>query len=120
MQASRCWLWQVVDRLAVESEGAEGQELSPKRIDDNHQSIVEGLRDIGATVQSLAALGKGAPDILVGYRFKNYAFEIKNPTQPLSKRKLTDAEQSWHILWRGQVEVITSLDQALRAIGAEK
>jgi len=89
-----------------------------KRIDQNHKSIVKGLRAVGATVQSLAALGKGVPDIACGFRSLNYFFEIKNPAMPPSKRRLTEDEKEWHDSWRGQVCVIESLDEALRAIGA--
>jgi hypothetical protein len=89
-----------------------------KRIDANHGDIVRGLRAVGATVQSLAALGKGAPDIACGHRGQNYLFEIKNPAQPPSKRRLTIAEEVWHSQWKGQVSVIESLDDALKTIGA--
>jgi hypothetical protein len=92
--------------------------MSIKRIDDNHKSIVNGLRAVGATVQSLAALGKGAPDIAVGRHGVNYFFEIKNPNMPPSKQRLTDAEQEWHYGWRGQVCVVSTLEHALQIIGA--
>jgi len=91
-----------------------------KKVDANHKAIVKGLRDAGATVQSLAALGKGAPDVLVGFRRLNYTLEIKNPLMPPSKRKLTEAEEEWHDEWRGQVTVVETLEQALSAIGAVK
>jgi hypothetical protein len=91
-----------------------------KRIDQNHRAIVDGLRAVGATVQSLAPLGKGAPDIACGWRSQNYFFEIKNPNQPKSKRQLTIAEEVWHSQWKGQVCVIESLEDALRTIGATK
>jgi len=89
-----------------------------KRVDNNHGSIIDGLRAVGATVQSLAALGKGAPDIVCGFRSQNFLFEIKNGSQPPSKRRLTVAEEVWHQQWKGQVSVIESLDDALRTIGA--
>ena len=88
----------------------------PKRVDNNHAEIVKGLRQIGATVQSLAALGKGVPDILVGHRGRNYIFEIKNHLQPPSKRKLTIAEEAWHENWRGSVHIILNFSEALEII----
>ena len=88
----------------------------PKRIDDNQPAIVKALRDIGASVQSLADLGSGCPDILVGYRGKNYTFEIKDWKQPPSKRRLTPHEKRWHQLWGGQVCVIETFDDALKII----
>lgn len=38
------------------------------RTDANQTAIVEALRKCGASVQSLAAVGKGVPDLLVGLR----------------------------------------------------
>ena len=49
-----------------------------KRIDANQPEIVDGLRRIGATVRSTATIGIGFPDICVGFRGKNYLFEIKD------------------------------------------
>lgn len=88
----------------------------PKRVDDNHVEIVKALREIGATVQSLAALGKGAPDILCGHRGHNYLFEVKNPGMPPSKRKLTIAEEAWHENWRGSVHFIENFSEALEIL----
>ena len=90
-----------------------------KRVDLNHRSIVQGLRDIGASVQSLAALGKGAPDVLCGFRGRNVLFEIKNPAQPPSKRKLTVAEEVWHENWKGQVYVIHDFSEALEILTSQ-
>jgi hypothetical protein len=88
-----------------------------KRVDTNHSEIVKGLRSIGATVQSLADVGKGCPDILVGVQGKNFALEIKDGAKTASRRKLTIAEEEWQAAWRGQVAVVNSLDEALRVIG---
>lgn len=88
------------------------------KVDENHVEIVRGLRAIGATVQSLAALGRGAPDLLVGKGGANYLLEVKNSDMPPSKRRLTEAEAIWHQTWRGSVWIVESLDDALKAIGA--
>lgn len=88
----------------------------PKRVDDNHRTIVDGLRGLGATVQSLASIGKGAPDILCGHRGRNFLFEIKNPGMPPSKRRLTIAEEVWHQQWRGSVYVIENLSEAIEVL----
>lgn len=100
----------------------------PKRIDQNHNVIADGLRDAGHTILSTAPLGKGAPDIVsgglvpcphCGVKFRqNIMLEIKNGEQPPSKRKLTEAEQVFHDTWRGQIDVAESLEEALSAIGA--
>lgn len=90
------------------------------RVDGNHREIVDGLRNVGASVQSLATIGKGCPDILVGFRGVNYVMEIKDGSKPPSGRKLTPDEGKWHLTWRGQVCVVESLQDALIAIGVVK
>lgn len=86
------------------------------RIDDNQPAIVRALRDVGASVQSLASLGKGCPDLLVGYRGQNLLLEVKNLDG--RGRALTADETAWHADWRGAVVVVESVEQALAAIGA--
>jgi len=88
-----------------------------KRVDMNQTLIVQTLRDAGASVQSLAAIGKGCPDLLVGYASENYLVEIKNPNMPISKRNLTEDQQKWHSAWVGIINVIETPEQALRLIG---
>lgn len=62
------------------------------RIDANQPDIVKALRKMGAFVQSLAAVGDGCPDLLVGFRGKTYLIEVKDGDKPPSKRALTPAE----------------------------
>lgn len=88
------------------------------KVDDNQEGIVTGLEAIGASVESMAALGAGFPDLLVGFRRVTYVMEVKNPGQPPSKRKLTPAQSVWHSTWRGApVVVIETLEDAFEAIG---
>ena len=68
-----------------------------KRVDANQKEIVNKLRAIGASIQDLSMVGKGCPDILVGFRCKNYLFEIKDGNKYASQRKLTDSEKEWHL-----------------------
>jgi hypothetical protein len=83
------------------------------RVDANQRAIVVALRDIGASVQSLATVGNGCPDILVGRDGQNWLFEIKDPTKPPSGRRLTAKEDAWHCGWRGQVAIVETADDAL-------
>ena len=85
----------------------------PKRVDRNQAKIVGALRHAGASVWHTHEAGKGAPDIVVGWERKNYLFEIKDPKQPPSKRRLTDDEETFHEYWEGQVDVIHSFEEAL-------
>ena len=86
------------------------------RVDDNQAEIVKALRSIGCTVQSLAAIGKGCPDLLVGFNGVNLTLEVKDGAKIPSKRKLTTDEQKWHMAWNGQVAVIESVDDAIAII----
>ena len=90
------------------------------KIDDNQKAIVNVLRQIGASVQSLAATGKGCPDLLVGYHGINYLMEIKDGDKVLSKQKLTIDQEHWHSLWRGSVHIVKSVDEALKILLDEK
>ena len=87
-----------------------------KRVDANQAEIVKALRQIGATVQHLHEVGRGCPDILVGFRGKNIAMEIKDGKKIPSKRKLTKDETNWHADWRGQVDIVESIDDALSVL----
>lgn len=83
------------------------------RTDANHRIIVESLRQVGASVQDLAKVGQGCPDILVGYRGRNYLMEIK-----AGKGKATHVQDVWHLTWQGQVVIVRTADEALHVIGA--
>lgn len=84
------------------------------RVDNNQKKIVDALRKAGRSVQQLHTIGKGCPDILVGYQGRNYLFEIKNDEQYASKKRLTPSEDMWHKLWRGEVHIIETFEQALQ------
>tara|TARA_R100000808_G_scaffold780_4_gene3799 strand:- start:23314 stop:23646 length:333 start_codon:yes stop_codon:yes gene_type:complete len=73
-----------------------------KRVDKNHKELVAALRKIpGVSVFSLADLGKGVPDICIGYRSFNILAEIKS-----AKGKLNPLQTEWHFTWTGTPVVI--------------
>ena len=86
------------------------------RTDSNHAEIVEALRRAGCTVQSLAAIGDGTPDLLVGYDGRNLLVEVKDGSKSPSRRRLTPDESTWHAAWAGQVVVASTIDEALAVI----
>ncbi len=88
------------------------------KVDRNHPEIVAALRQVFAMVQDLSHVGNGCPDLLVGYRGQNFLLEIKDGEKSPSKKKLNDLQVDWHRDWRGQVCVVTSVTEALQAIGA--
>lgn len=82
-----------------------------KRVDKNQADIVNALRAVGASVAVLSAVGRGVPDLLVGFRGVNYLLEVKN----LDGRgdALTPAEVEFFETWRGHVCKVTDALQAL-------
>lgn len=88
------------------------------KIDANQEEIVSALRAAGASVQSLASVGKGCPDLVVGFRGSNHLLECKDGRKPPSARELTTDQAKWLQAWRGAVTVVLSPEDALRAIGA--
>ncbi len=84
-----------------------------KKIDVTQPSIVKALRAVGASVQSIAPIGKGCPDLLVGFRHQNYLFEVKTGKEPL-----TADEVKWNARWAGECYIVNSPEGALKVIGA--
>jgi hypothetical protein len=86
------------------------------KTDSNQNDVVNALRRFGASVQSLAATGKGVPDLLVGYRGINYLIEVKDGNKPPSARLLTEDQLRWHQNWLGLVHIVKSTDEALKIL----
>lgn len=86
------------------------------RVDANQGEIVNALRKIGCSVQHLHQLGKGVPDILVGVNNLNLLYELKDGSKSPSDRRLTTDEITWHDEWRGQVNILESVEDALKSI----
>lgn len=88
------------------------------KTDANQDSVVSALRAAGATVQSLAAVGKGVPDLLVGYKGQTLLMEVKDGRKPPSAQKLTEDQLTWHGNWKGgALAVVDGPEAALRMIG---
>lgn len=83
------------------------------RTDSNQLEIVTALRKKGASVLLLHQVGKGCPDVLVGWNNSNFLIEIKNNSQPPSKRKLTPDEQDFFDTWQGQAAVVDSVESVI-------
>lgn len=92
---------------------------SKGRIDGNQNDIVKNLRKAGCSVAITSSLGGGFPDLVVGLQGRTYLFEIKDPTASKADQKLTMKEFAWHQLWRGQVDVIKSWEEAWEIINGE-
>lgn len=89
-----------------------------RRTDENQAAIVNALRQVGCSVQSLAAVGDGCPDLLVGWRHLTHVLEVKDGDKAPSDQKLTPAQKQWHRQWVGRpVVVVRDISEALRAVG---
>lgn len=87
------------------------------KIDANQEQIVSALRAAGATVHSLAAVGNGLPDLLVGFKGVTFLMECKDGNKPPSKRRLTEDQLVWHGAWTGgPLCVVDGPEAALRAL----
>jgi Holliday junction resolvase len=84
----------------------------PKKVDNNQLDIVKTFRSMGATVLNLSAVGKGCPDLLIGYKGISVLVEIKSKTGKFTEPQLKFMEQ-----WQGgAVNRIDSIDGAIRLI----
>jgi len=88
------------------------------RVDRNQPEIVRALRQIGASVQSLADVGQGCPDLLVAFRGKTLLMEVKDGLLPPSQKRLTEDEQIWHKTWQAPVLVVESVQDALKFVSS--
>ena len=87
-----------------------------KKTDANQSAIVAVLREVGATVVDLSAVGRGVPDLLVGFRGVSYLLEVKNVK---GKNRTTPDQDVFYAWWRGApVAIVRTADEALSAIGA--
>lgn len=85
-----------------------------RKVDANQKQIVDALRKVpGVTVFSTHTIGKGIPDIVVGYCGLNYLFEIKDGAKPPSQQKLTPMEETFFENWKGQVNVATCIEDII-------
>lgn len=81
------------------------------KVDTNHKEIVEALRKFGASVISLAPVGGGVPDLLVGKGI-NFIIEVKKD----SKSNLTPAQEKFFKEWKGFVFRVNSAEEAIEKI----
>ena len=85
--------------------------------DANQSELEEDMALIRATTVDLSSIGSGAGDILVGYGGRNWFFELKDSSQPLSKRKLRPNQVEFHRAWRGQIDRVEESWEAMAIMG---
>jgi hypothetical protein len=85
--------------------------MRASKIDRCQPEIVKALRDFGATVIVLSTVGKGCPDLLVGYAGENHCLELKMPGG-----KLTPDQCTLHASWGGRIRIVHTPKEAIEAI----
>jgi hypothetical protein len=82
------------------------------RVDLTQSAIVKALRDIGASVQVLSAVGGGCPDLAAGYRGRSFLLECKTGKEG----KLNAMQRDWHAKWAGHVAIVRTPEEAQLAV----
>ncbi len=84
-----------------------------KRVDKNQKDIVNSFRKLGATVIDLSKVGKGLPDLLIGYNNKTALVEIKSS----ENSKLTPHQEAFFREWNGgTLARVNDIDGVIRLI----
>lgn len=104
------------------------------KLDNNHRDVVAILEARGHLVRSLAGLGDGAPDLLVGAKRRTMRYVGGRPVPDFDRvlvclevkrarnlrgelEPLTPLEEKFHTKWRGwPVFVVGSPEQAVAAV----
>ena len=88
------------------------------KLDENHTEVVKQLRQIGCLVLSLAAVGKGCPDLLVARDGRLLLLEVKREIKKgkvfPSKSKLNQEQEDFAKLWKGYVATVRSPEEAVK------
>lgn len=82
------------------------------RTDKTQKQIIGELRQMGYSVLPVSSFGIGF-DIIVGAHGENYLFELKNKSDPSSRKKLTKNESAFFASWNGQVSVVETTEEIL-------
>jgi Holliday junction resolvase len=84
-----------------------------KKVDLNHKEMIEKFRELGASVFDASGVGRGFPDIVVGYNRQTVLVEIKSS----KKKKFTEAQLKFMAEWKGSaVTRINDVEGVIRLI----
>lgn len=86
------------------------------RTDYNQKLIVEQLRKLGVSVAITSMMGKGFPDLVLGYQNKNFLIELKDGAKPKSQKGLTMDEAKFFTAWKGDVCKCENIEEILKHI----
>ena len=81
------------------------------KVDANHPEIVAAFRRLGASVLSLANLGRGVPDLLIAWCGVTMLVEVKAP-----KGKETEDQLRFFEGWQGQIFIVRDVNGVLTVV----
>jgi hypothetical protein len=88
-----------------------------KKVDSNQASLVKQMRKIpGLSVLHIHTVGKGCPDLALGWNGRTILAEVKDPSKPPSQRRLTEDEEKFFAEWTGEAHIIETIDDVLKII----
>jgi Holliday junction resolvase len=90
--------------------------LGNKRVDANQAELVALYRKLGCSVVSLASVGAGVPDLLIGCNSITDLAEVKDGSKSPSAQKLTPDQVQWHDEWKGSVRVINCPEDVIQHV----
>lgn len=76
-----------------------------KRVDRNQAEIVKTARELGASVADIHEVGRGVPDLVIGYKGVNLLVEVKSDSG-----RLTPTQERFISQWMGRVYIVKSSD----------
>jgi hypothetical protein len=68
-------------------------------------------------VLHIHTVGKGCPDLVVGFRNKNFLIELKDSAKPEREKRLTHDEEIFFMTWTGQVSKCETAEEILKVVG---
>lgn len=88
------------------------------RVDGNHSAVADAFCAMGCSVVSLAAHGKGVPDLLVGVAGRNLLVEVKDGRKAPSRRRLTPDQAAFKAGWRGSILYVDNMSDVPSIVNA--
>lgn len=97
---TRCRRWCAVSRFA-------------RKVDRNHGPVVDAFELAGCSVLSIASVGNGAPDLVIGCAGRSHLVEVKPDTRVKAVSNQRANQVAWATKWRGgAVHVVRTTSEA--------
>lgn len=86
--------------------------MRAKKTDNNQKDIISALRQAGVSVFDTSSVGRGFPDLVLGWQGMNYLVEIKT-----IKGKPTEHQINFFTNWLGQAILIRDVKDIFNFLG---